>query len=83
MPNIKYTIHDDYAIMAMVEEGLGVSILADLILRRTNYKIKALPLDPPIFRTMAIGYLKKEALPAASKRFIELLKSKAETLADQ
>jgi DNA-binding transcriptional LysR family regulator len=82
MPNIKYTIHDDYAIMAMVEEGLGVSILADLILRRTKYKIKALPLDPPIFRTMAIGYLKKEALPAASKRFIELLKSKAETLAD-
>jgi DNA-binding transcriptional LysR family regulator len=82
MPQIKYTIHDDYAIMAMVEEGLGVSILADLILRRTNYKIKALPLDPPIFRTMAIGYLKKEALPAASKRFIELLKAKADTLSD-
>jgi DNA-binding transcriptional LysR family regulator len=82
MPNIKYTIHDDYAIMAMVEEGLGVSILADLILRRTNYKIKALPLDPPIFRTMAIGYLKKEALPTASRRFIELLKSRAATLAD-
>jgi DNA-binding transcriptional LysR family regulator len=82
MPNIKYTIHDDYAIMAMVEEGLGVSILADLILRRTNYKIKAIPLDPPIFRTMAIGYLKKESLPAASRRFIELLKSRAATLAD-
>jgi DNA-binding transcriptional LysR family regulator len=82
IPNIKYTIHDDYAIMAMVEEGLGVSILADLILRRTNYKIKALPLDPPIFRTMAIGYLKKEALPAASRRFIELLRAKAETLGD-
>lgn len=29
-PNIKYTIHDDYAIMTMVEAGLGVSILADL-----------------------------------------------------
>jgi DNA-binding transcriptional LysR family regulator len=68
--------------MAMVEEGLGVSILADLILRRTNYQIKAVPLNPPIYRTMAIGYLKKEALPAASKRFIELLKSKADTLAD-
>jgi DNA-binding transcriptional LysR family regulator len=81
-PHIKYTIHDDYAIMAMVEEGMGVSILADLILRRTNYRIKALPLDPPIYRTMAIGYLKKAALPAASKRFIELLQSKADTLSD-
>jgi DNA-binding transcriptional LysR family regulator len=79
-PQIKYTLHDDYAIMAMVEEGLGVSILADLILRRTNYRIKALPLNPPIYRTIAIGYLKKESLPAASRRFIELLKSKADTL---
>jgi hypothetical protein len=31
---------------------------------------------------MAIGYLKKEALPAASRRFIELLRAKAETLGD-
>jgi hypothetical protein len=31
---------------------------------------------------MAIGYLKKEALPAASKRFIELLKARADTLSD-
>ena len=30
-PNIQYTIHDDYAIMMMVEAGLGVSILAELI----------------------------------------------------
>lgn len=38
-PNIKYTIHDDYAIMAMIEAGLGVSILAELVLHRTNYRI--------------------------------------------
>ena len=28
-PNVKYTIHDDYAITAMVEAGLGISILAE------------------------------------------------------
>ncbi len=32
-PNIEYIIHDDYAIMTMVEAGLGVSILAELVLR--------------------------------------------------
>lgn len=37
-PDIKYTIHDDFAIMTMVEAGLGVSILAKLMLRRTNYQ---------------------------------------------
>lgn len=34
--DIKYTIHDDYAIMTMVEAGLGISILAELVLRGMN-----------------------------------------------
>ena len=30
-PDIKYTLGDDYAIMAMVEKGLGISILPELV----------------------------------------------------
>lgn len=73
IPNIQYTIHDDYAIMMMVEEGLGVSILAELILRRTNYDIVCIPLNPPITRTLAVGYKDWDSLPIASKHFIEYL----------
>ncbi len=72
-PNIQYTIHDDYAIMMMAEAGLGVSILAELILRRTNYNIVCLPIDPPITRTLAVGYKDKDSLPIASKYFIDYL----------
>lgn len=72
-PNIKYTIHDDYAIMTMVEAGLGISILAELVLRRTNYNIVCLPVSPPVYRTLAIGYKDKDSLPIASKYFIEYL----------
>ncbi len=72
-PNIKYTIHDDYAIMTMVEAELGVSILAELILHRTNYKIKLCATEPKISRTIAIGYKDKSSLPIACKKFIELL----------
>jgi len=74
-PNIKFTIHDDYAIMTMVEAGLGISILAELILRRTNYHIVTLPVDPPIIRTLAIGFKDKDSLPIASKYFIEYLRT--------
>lgn len=74
-PNIKYTIHDDYAIMTMVEAGLGVSILAELVLHRTNYKIKLCATEPPISRTIAIGYKNKSSMPVACKRFIELLRT--------
>lgn len=72
-PDIKYTIHDDYAIMTMVEAGLGISIMAELVLRRTNYNIVSLPVDPPIYRSLAIGYKDKNSLPIASKYFIEYL----------
>lgn len=79
-PNIKYTIHDDYAIMTMVEAGLGVSILAELMLRRTNYRIACLPIDPPVRRTLAASYKDWDSLPIASKRFIEYLISHREEL---
>lgn len=72
-PNIKYTLHDDYAIMTMVEAGLGVSILAELMLRRTGFDIVCLPVEPPIYRSLAIGYKDKDSLPIASKYFIDYL----------
>lgn len=72
-PNIKYTIHDDYAIMTMVEAGLGVSILAELMLRRTNFDIAYLSIEPPVYRSLAVGYKNKDSLPIASKYFIEYL----------
>lgn len=79
-PNIKYTIHDDYAIMTMAEAGLGISILAELMLRRNNYDIVCIPLDPPIYRTLAIGYKDKNSLPVAAKCFIEYLLANKDNL---
>ncbi|MDE6405266.1 MAG: LysR family transcriptional regulator substrate-binding protein, partial [Lachnospiraceae bacterium] len=73
-PNIKYTIHDDYTIMTMVEAGLGVSILAELVLHRTNYHISLHQTEPPIYRTLAIGYKDEESLPIASRKFIAYLR---------
>lgn len=80
IPNLKYTIHDDFAIMTMVEAELGISILAELMLRRTNFDIVCLPIDPPIYRHLAIGYKDKDSLPIASKRFIAYLTACRDTL---
>jgi DNA-binding transcriptional LysR family regulator len=58
--NIKFVTKDDYAIIAMVEHGLGVSILPELLV--TGYKnIKAMELSVPYSRTIAL------AIPDASK----------------
>lgn len=79
-PNIKYTIHDDYAIMTMVEAGLGISILAELVLKRTSYDIVMRPANPPIKRTIAIGYKDKNSLPIAAKYFIDYIMENIEYL---
>lgn len=72
-PAIKYIIHDDYTIMTMVEAGLGVSVLAELVLKRTGYHITVRPTEPEIHRVMAIGCKDKNNLPAASRAFIDYL----------
>lgn len=80
VPHIQYTLHDDYAIMTMVEAGLGVSILAELVLRRTSYDIVCRPIDPPIDRTLAVAYKEKDHMPIASQRFVEYLMMHKEEL---
>ncbi len=79
--NIKYRLHDDYAIMTMVQEDMGVSILAKLMTEGNNYNIKTLPLIPPLTREIGICYKDKESLPVASQYFIKYLMEHKDTLA--
>ena len=73
-PTIKLHVHDDYSILSMVEQGLGISILTELVLHKTNYNIVALPIEPPIIRTMAVVTKDKHSLALASKEFIRFIK---------
>ncbi len=72
-PDIKFTTWDDYAIMSMVESGLGISILPQLILKRIPYKIIAKELDVPAYRNIAFALRCEKSAPLAVKRFIEYL----------
>lgn len=72
-PRIKLRVHDDYSILSMVEQGLGVSILTELVLHKTNYRIAAVPIDPPIIRKMSIVTKDQHTLSLASKAFIRCL----------
>ena len=62
-PNIKYTTKDDYAILAMVEQGLGISIVPQLLIRGRTQNLEVRPLIPQASRTIALAYPGGEALP--------------------
>jgi len=72
-PRISFTTWDDYAIMSMVENGLGISILPELILHRIPYKIAAKELEVPAFRNIGIAMREQKALSLAAKSFLEYL----------
>ncbi len=72
-PNVHFTTWDDYAIMSMVEKGLGVSILPELILKRTPYHIIAKELDIPAYRKIGIALKSKKTASLAVKRFLDYL----------
>ena len=72
-PNVLFTTWDDYAIMAMVESGLGVGILPRLILQRIPYNIEIRSLSIPAFREIGFVMREQADVSEAVKRFISYL----------
>ena len=74
IPNVKFTTWDDYAVMSMVESGLGIAILPELILKRVPYRIIAKELDVSAYRNIGFALRDKKTASLAVKRFFEYIK---------
>ena len=74
------TMHDDYSILSMVEQGLGVTILPELVLRKQSYDIAILPVEPMVCRRISIISRDEHELSVAAKTFIRFLIRNAEQL---
>jgi DNA-binding transcriptional LysR family regulator len=74
--DIRFRSWDDYSIMAMVEKGLGLSVLPSLILRRSPFRLVTKPLDPPFYREIGIAVKDRSKLSAAAKCFLAYLPHK-------
>lgn len=70
-PNTQFAAEDDHAIMAMVESGLGVSVLSGLVLRRSPYRLVKRKLNPPLHREIVLAHLPGSAPSVSSRKFIE------------
>lgn len=72
-PTVHFTTWDDYAIMSMVENGLGISILPELILQRIPYNLVRKELEIPAFRKIGIAMRNQQALSQAAITFLDYL----------
>ena len=75
-PNIRLAMHDDYSILSMVEQGIGYSLLAELVLKKTAYDVAIIPVNEPIIRTMALVMKDRRTLSSAAKTFMKYIINK-------
>lgn len=72
-PNVLFSTGDYHTIMSMVESGLGISILPELVLRRNPYNIVAKKLSFPEYRSIGLALKDKNNCSPLVKKFLEYL----------
>lgn len=70
-PNVRFYTKDDYAIIAMVEQGLGMSIMPELLLKGRHDDVMPLPLVPPAKRTIGLAIAAGDKAGPATRRFAD------------
>ena len=70
-PNVRFYTKDDYAVIAMVEQGLGISIMPELLLKGRNDNVQILPLIPEAKRTIGIAIAAGSKAGPATRRFAD------------
>ena len=70
----------DNVIISMVEHGLGLSILSELVLRGRQDDVLAVPLDPPAVREIGVAMRSRKEMPLMVRRFLNEARDMIETL---
>lgn len=80
-PRVCYEATNDFALLAMVESGLGVSIVHDLILHPSHYRVARRTLDVTQYRDVGLAVHRDSRPSSITKLFIEHVLSCREQLA--
>lgn len=78
-PHIQYRVKDDYTIMALVESGLGISILPRLVLNRNPYRICTVELTPACIRETGIVLQRDGHVAPATRQLVEFWRKNEQT----
>lgn len=74
-PNIRFSACNDYAIISMVTQGLGVSILPELLLRNYRNDAVAMPMSPAQYRILGMGVPQIRTASPVTRNFMEYVQT--------
>lgn len=71
-PTIKYEVVEDQAIISMVKNGLGISILPEMVLRQSAQasEVQVVDLEETAYRTIGIALQSMQRISPAAKKFL-------------
>ena len=72
-PNIAYEVYDDYSILSMVRQGLGISVLYEKVGSGFESGLSLRPILEAPRRRVALAWSSWETMPYAARRFAEFL----------
>lgn len=73
-PQIRYRLNDDYAVLKMVEQGFGITILPKLLIQNAPFDICVRPFAEHFYRTIGIAFNPMEGMPRVIKEFVNHVK---------
>lgn len=73
MPNLAYEVYDDYSILSMVRQGLGISVLYEKVVAGFEQGLSLRPIQESPRRRVALSWVSWDTMPYASRRFAEFL----------
>ena len=82
-PRLRYEVSSDHTILAMVEQGLGISIMHSLIADTSRYRIVTKNFDRRQYRDIGIATAKNTRLSSAAKLFVDHVRETLEALSRQ
>lgn len=72
-PNLAYEVYDDYSILSMVRQGLGISVLYEKVVAGFEQGLSLRPIQESPRRRVALSWLSWDTMPYAARRFAEFL----------
>lgn len=75
MPRIRFELADDQAIISMVQNGMGISIIPEMVLYRIPHNVRILNLKGDHYRSIGIAALSLKNISPASKKLINYIQA--------
>jgi DNA-binding transcriptional LysR family regulator len=70
-PRVRFSFRDDHTALAMVEKGMGITILPELVLQDCGHKVHLMELSGAPSRTIGIAVPNIRQLSSAAEHFLQ------------